>query len=119
MAKATGPLLSIDAAGSIASALIFQRGRAGQIIKRHRRGNQTPTAARLAQQARYRAAVDDWRALDQPGREAWIADAKRYALTPYQAFMRLALRTPETPPGAIWDAGAAVWDAGASTWDVP
>ena len=119
MAKTVGPLHSLYAAGSIASALIFQRGRSGQITKRHHRGNQTPTPARLAQQARYRAAVDDWRALDQTGRDAWIEDAKRYALTPYQAFMRLALRIPETLPSATWDAGASIWDGGASTWDAP
>lgn len=40
---------------------------------------------------RVTAAVADWRALDQAGRDAYAADAARYRLTTYQAFMRLAL----------------------------
>ena len=117
MAKTIGPLLSLNARGSIAGALIFQHGLGGQTTKRHHRGNQTPTAARLAQQARYRAAVNEWRALDQAGRDAYQADATRYRLTTYQAFMRLALLSPTTPAGAQWDAGASIWDSGASVWD--
>lgn len=118
MAKVTGPLHSIAARGRFAAALIFQRGSSGQVAKRHHRGNQAPTAARIAQQARYRAAVADWRALDQAGRDAYAADAARYRLTTYQAFMRLALASPAAQAGSTWDAGASIWDAGASIWDL-
>ncbi len=119
MAKTAGPLHSLSASGSIASTLTFQHGPAGQIVRRHHRGNQTPTAARLAQQERYRAAVADWRALDEAGRAAWLADARRFALTPYQAYMRIALRIYTPPAGALWDEGATLWDGGTTVWDSP
>ncbi len=116
MAKTTGPLHSLNAAGSLAGALIFQHGLGGQTTKRHHRGNQKPTAARLAQQDRYRAAVADWRALDQAGRDQWLPDAARYGLTTYQAFMRQALAAPHAPVGIQWDGGASIWDGGATIW---
>lgn len=116
MAKTTGPLLSLTASGSIAGALIFQRGLGGQITKRHHRGNQTPTAARLAQQTRYRDAVADWRALDEAGRAPYVAESKIAGLTAYQTYMRTALLAPVIPSGVPWDGGASVWDGGATTW---
>ena len=116
MAKTTGPLLSLSASGSIAGALIFQRGLRGQTTKRHHRGNQKPTAARLAQQDRYRAAVADWRALDEAGRAPYVAESKIAGLTAYQTFMRTALAAPVIPAGVPWDGGASVWEGGATIW---
>ena len=81
-------------------------------------GNQAKTSARLAQQARYRTAVDEWRALDEPGRAEFEPDAARYRITRYQAFMRQALAAPAQPAGSVWDDGATTWDGGDSVWDV-
>ena len=116
MAKTTGPLLSLSASGSLAGALIFQRGPGGQTTKRHHRGNQTPTAARLAQQTRYRDAVAVWRGLDEAGRAPYVAESKSAGLTAYQTYMRTALLAPVIPAGVPWDGGASVWDGGATTW---
>ena len=81
MAKVRGPLLSVDAAGQVGGALCFRHHAGGvHVLPVAAPGSRTkglkPSAAQLAQRARYRAANGAWRALSPAERAAWQARAR-------------------------------------------
>ena len=81
MARVRGPLLSVDAAGQVGGALCFRHHAGGvHVLPVAAPGSRTkglkPSAAQLAQRARYRAANAAWRALSPAERTEWQARAK-------------------------------------------
>ena len=82
MAKITGPLLSIDAAGNFASgAMQFRGGLRGTHAYRPKSPkavNQTPpTEKQTRVRSAYRAILDEWRSLDEATKSELDADAIR------------------------------------------
>ncbi|MBA7589502.1 hypothetical protein ES708_31587 [subsurface metagenome] len=97
MAKPKSPLLSLEARGSIADSLTFQkRGRA--TIAREKPIPQNPRSeAQLVQRQVYRDAISTWRALTAEEKEAWRGVCP--GLSPYHCFMRSELKyVPPLPP---------------------
>jgi len=95
MARVTGPLFSLDASGTIASALNFTRNLAGGVARRVPRTRKPATAAQQAQRDRYRTAAALWASLS-PEEKATYADAgRRAAITAFSAYMSAALSAPE------------------------
>ena len=81
MARVRGPLLSVDADGQVGGTLCFRHHAGGvHVLPVAGPGSRTkglqPSAAQLAQRARYRAANTAWRALRPEERAAWQAQAK-------------------------------------------
>lgn len=112
MAKVSGPLHSLEASGTVGNTLTMLKQRGRQLAKFKSKPGGAPTAAQLAQRARYRAAVDAWNLLDPAGKAAWqdAADAKR--ITAFNAFLAANIGSA----GTLWDAGATTWDGGATSW---
>lgn len=121
MAKLSGPLLSLDATGTIGDNLGYVR-KAGASVARSigriraaaRDGRKRPASSLQEQvRARWSAGVDAWNALAPEEKAAYSEAADDLNLTGYNLFMRDF--TPSTT--TAWDGGASVWDDGLTTWD--
>ena len=120
MAKTKHALFSLAASGSLAGQLLFANQRGKQIARSMRgmrsaavqRRTTPPSAAQLNHRATYAAACAAWQALTIGQREAYRAAADTARLTPFNLYLKTALR----PAGIAWDGGTSSWDSGASVW---
>ena len=95
MAKVTGPLLSLDASGSVASTIVFSRWKGVQ----YARQRVVPTYRRTNDQAAIRDLIKDasqaWRNEDTPidssYKEAYDAAASGQAYSGFNLFIRDAV----------------------------
>lgn len=99
MARIFGPLLSGDARGNWGyGALQFRGGlHATHAYRPARPGavNQAPaTAAQNRIRQRYRAAIEDWHALDPGERDGWNASAEPMGLSGWNLFLQTLLVVP-------------------------
>ena len=101
MARVRGPLLSVDAAGQVGGAICFRHGAAGvHVLPVAAPGSRTkalkPSAAQLAQRARYREANASWRAQSPAERAQWQALAKtsRRNVSGWNLFLRAWMANP-------------------------
>lgn len=99
MARIIGPLLSLDARGNWGQGALQFRGglRATHAYRPAPPGaiNQAPatTAQNLIRQ-RYRAAIEDWRALDPGERDDWNASAEAQGLSGWNLFLQTCILNP-------------------------
>ena len=115
MAKIKGPLHSIRASGRYASNLIFRDTPHGPVATRfHFPGSAndiTPSAAQLANRDRYGLLVADWRALTQPQRDVWDADAVPLSVSGWNLFLRAKFSKLIQQVGAVGTT-SALWNSG-------
>jgi hypothetical protein len=116
MAKVTAPLHSLTASGSIGNTLTMLRALSRNIAKKKSKPGGTPSAAQLARRAYYRQASADWMALTNLQKAAWKPAADAAQITPFNAFMRAALKAYSPASGVAWDSGSATWDGGTAVW---
>ncbi len=98
MAKVRGPLMSLDASGTLAGEVRF-RHQSGHVLV-YRDGapgsvdRKGPTAAQQAQRELYAEAVTRWRELAAEFRAEWVAyaAAQGKGLTPWNLFLSCVLR---------------------------
>ena len=120
MAKTKHALFSLAASGSLAGQLLFANQRGKQIARSMRglrsaavqRRTTPPSAAQMARRATYAAACAAWQALTTNQREAYRAAADAARITPFNLYLKTALRQT----GTAWDGGSSTWDNGASVW---
>jgi hypothetical protein len=88
MAKVTGPLLSISAAGTVGDAVTFRRAAGKNIVSAKSKGAAAPSAAQLAERQRAAWAAESWRAIDGKAKPQWLAAAAAAALPVFGLYMR-------------------------------
>lgn len=88
MAKIQGPLFSVSAAGSIASALTFRRTARGQIAQMPPIPQAAASAHQLAERQRMRDAASSWNALDATAKAPWVAIGLATGRAPWLAYWR-------------------------------
>ena len=71
MPKVTGPLLSIEARGSVGRCLTFSKRRYGQQVRWQRKQKDVITSGRTAQRSKFLLGLDLWRALPDNEKEYW------------------------------------------------
>lgn len=96
MAKPDKPLLSLEARGTIADTLTFQKRGQLTIARKKPIPKDPRSPAQLAWRQVYRDAVTAWHALTAEEKEAWRGVCP--GLTAYQCFMRSELQYVEPPP---------------------
>lgn len=93
MTKIRGPLLSLIASGRFAGNVVFRNTPHGPVATRfHFPGSAntvTPSAAQLANRANYGSLVASWRALTQPQRDLWNADALPLKISGWNLYLRM------------------------------
>lgn len=71
MAKLTGPLLSVNARGTIAGILTFSKRSSGPQVRYQHPQKDYENAARLSQRARFWLATEWWLDLSTAERDEW------------------------------------------------
>lgn len=120
MVRIKGPLLGTHAAGTLASTLIYRRGGRGHTAYPYFKPLQPGTDAQAAHQTLFSAAAATWSSYTDDQKDAWNAAAAKKKITPYNAYLSVALRQAEPPPPpppllpAAWDrlseTEQAYWD---------
>lgn len=114
--------MSLTATGTLARAIAYARRRTAQVaspLPSSRPGYTPPppSAAQLAQRARYAAAIASWHAASPAERDAYAAAARARGITTYAQWLSAHMTAPPPAAGTIWDDGATTWDGGTTTWD--
>ena len=106
MAKTKGPLLSLDAHGSLSKLLTYSNKRTGQQVRRYNKPLTTPSAAQRGQRRLTEFLVAQWQNMSDAQKATWETNAKASTknLPGYQYFLREAQRDLYTHHGlgAYW-----------------
>ena len=98
MARVTGPLLSLNARGTLGGQLTYRWTLLGQVAQFPPRPTKPPSPAQLSARAAFRAALALWATLAPAERAKWKAAAALHKLPPHNLLM-LEIRAQATPPG--------------------
>lgn len=77
MAKVDGPLLSLDASGTIAGALTFSKWKGINYVRQHTTPTNPQTTAQTTQRTAFSTAVAAWQALETAVQTTWNTRAKQ------------------------------------------
>ena len=80
MAKVVAPLLSFDAAGSVAGTLTFGKWKGRNYARQKVSPTNPNTAAQQTQRGTFALAVASWKAQDQSTQDTWTARAAALGL---------------------------------------
>jgi len=92
MSKLKVPLFSLQAFGTLAKALTFQRRKTGATAEKYPFPDNVKTLAQLSWRHMYQKAVALWHALDFDEKQAWETSARPRHMTGFAYFMSQALR---------------------------
>jgi hypothetical protein len=81
MAKVDGPLLSLDASGSIGGAMTFSKWKGVNYVRYKTKPTNPQTTAQTTQRTAFSTAVAAWHALTTEVQDTWTARAKALGLT--------------------------------------
>jgi len=87
MAKIKGALLSLEAKGAFAKALIFTNGKQGQNVRKFHQPTGLPSEAQTTQREFFKEAKDAWNNLTAPEKLSWNQFAEVHNLTGYNLFI--------------------------------
>ncbi len=101
MAKTTGPLMSLDAHGSLAKTLTYSRRRSGSQSRKYNKPTGTASAKQRGQRRLTEFLVAQWQSMNDNQKNAWEAAAKASDknLPGYHYFLREAQRDLYTHHG--------------------
>ena len=94
MAKVTGPLLSVEAKGSIAKNLTFSERKTGSQVRFQKKQKDVLTSDRVEHRARFLEAVASWHALTEEEKLTYNQRAKDLMMTGYNLYLREYLLAP-------------------------
>lgn len=104
MATVKGPLMSMDARGTVGGAIVFGGWKGQQWVRRHAIPNNPNTPGQVAQREIFAMAVAGWKVLTDPNKASWEVGATasgqkvsgfNYFTSAYISSMREGT-TPET-----------------------
>ena len=100
MARVTGPLMSFDASGSIAGAVVFSKWRGRNYVRRHAVPSNPRTTAQLAARSIIAFLGADWKNLDPADQASWQAGSESLKISPFNEYVRVNARNwrDQMPP---------------------
>jgi len=93
MAKVTGPLMSMDARGKLANAIVFIGWRGIQDVRRWVKPANPRTANQVAQRNRFTQAVDKYHELTPTDKQAWETKASGKPYSGFNLFVSRVVKT--------------------------
>jgi len=90
MAKAKGPLMSIEASGSIKKTLTFSTWKGRNVVKNTPHPHNPKTDAQMGIRANFTGVVAAYKALSSPMKTLWVTEGDRTQITGLNAMMRVA-----------------------------
>jgi aminoglycoside phosphotransferase family enzyme len=116
MAKIKNALFSLEASGSVAKLVNYQKQIGTQIARLHRATNKKPTIAQATQREAYRLQYTKWLSLTINEKQKYVTRAQNERITGLNLYLKETLKKSPTTPNANWDNGISSWDNGASLW---
>ncbi len=98
MAKVTGPLFSIDAAGKFGDSMVFAKWKGINYVRRHTKATQPNTARQRNVRSRFTEAAAMYQLLNGSDKAAWKTRAAGRPLTGYNLFMKYTCDTLKHMP---------------------
>ena len=98
MAKVTGPLFSIDAAGKFGDSMVFAKWKGINYVRRHTKATQPNTARQKSVRSRFTEAAAMYQLLNGADKAAWKTRAAGRPLTGYNLFMKYTCDTLKHMP---------------------
>ena len=93
MAKVTGPLMSMDARGKLANAIVFIGWRGIQDVRKWVKPANPRTEAQVAQRNRFTQAVDKYHELTPTDKQAWETKASGKPYSGFNLFVSRVVKT--------------------------
>lgn len=87
MARVTGPLMSIDASGSVAGTVVFAKWRGRNYVRRHAVPANPKTTAQLAARAIVRFLATAWASIIDANKATWSAAAEAKKISSFNEFV--------------------------------
>ena len=103
MAKTTGPLLSLEAHGTLAKTLNYSQRKSGSQCRKYNKPLKDPTPAQRAQRRLTEFLVAQWQNMSDTTKATWAtnAAASKFNLSGYHYFLRSAQRDLYTHHGLV------------------
>jgi len=98
LAKVTGPLFSIDAAGKFGDSMVFAKWKGINYVRRHTKATQPNTARQRNVRSRFTEAAAMYQLLNGSDKAAWKTRAAGRPLTGYNLFMKYTCDTLKHMP---------------------
>ncbi len=92
MVRTRAPVASIDAAGKLAGALIFQQSKGRSYARKLTKPKQPRTPAQLGQRALTNFIAKQWSTISAPDQATWSDLAAQLELAPYHAYLKVNLQ---------------------------
>ena len=92
MARVTGPLMSIDASGSIAGAIVFSKWRGRNYVRRHAVPSNPRTPGQVAARAIMAFCGREWDALGDPAKGTWLEAADSAKISAFNQYVKINAR---------------------------
>ena len=109
MARVTGPLMSIDASGTLAGALVFAKWRGRNYVRRHAVPSNPRTASQVSSRAIMKFVGSDWKNVPDLDKATWEESADAKKVSPFNEYIAVNCRNwrdgippaQQTPPARI------------------
>lgn len=88
MASVTGPLMSMDASGSLGGAIVFSKWKGRNYVRQYVIPANPQTALQMANRARTAFLSQAWAGLTAPEKASWDADAAAGQYSAFNAYTR-------------------------------
>jgi len=92
MARVTGPLMSIDASGTLAGAIVFAKWRGRNYVRRHAIPANPRSPAQLAARSIIAFLGAVWKSLTAPNQATWLPGAESLKISAFNEYIRINAR---------------------------
>jgi hypothetical protein len=87
MVKVAGPMLSLDASGTLAGAMVFSKWKGRPYVRSHVVPSNPKSGAQVGVRAMFKFLSQKWGALTAGNKATWEATAEQLAISPFNAFL--------------------------------
>ncbi len=97
MAKTVGPLMSLDAHGTVAGNLTFSKRKTCKQVRFQKKQTDVITTDRTTVREKFAEAVAAWNILSDNDKATWNINARPYRITGYNLYIKEYMLTPPVP----------------------
>jgi hypothetical protein len=88
MALTTGPLMSLDASGSVAKTIVFSKWKGRNYVRQLVTPANPKSDKQVSVRGMFKFLAEAWAFLSAPNQDTWDAIASSLSISPFNAFMR-------------------------------
>lgn len=92
MARATGPLFSMSASGTLNDTLVFSHWKGRAYVRTHVIPHNPRVAAQTGIRAMFKFLSQGWKPLDAPAKTTWLLEATAAKISPFNRYVQENMR---------------------------